>query len=615
MPRDNVAEWVMARVSDWRVARDNDHRDAWRDYYRLWRGIWEPESRTNAAERSRAIMPALSQAVESAVAELQEAVLGREVWFDVRNPEFSQLSQQLLIDTWHLRASLQEVFLLGALYGTGIAKIVIDSTNPFRQRLQPLDPFEFVPDPSADNIDDALGVAHDMLVPRNVVERRQREGIYRQVALEQGSPQVLQPDVRPGELGPRHPGLVDSVRLVEWHGLVPAEFVDSDEEPIGDESLVEAIVTVADDTTVLRAEANPMGADRGFVAYQHDIVPRRFWGRGVMEKGYWPQKVLDSEIRARIDALSLSTAPMLAINSLMLPRGETFQVRPGRNIFMQGPIAGNVEPLRLPPPDPQTYQQSSDMQRMVELGTGQLQVATPLGIDTRNAPASGVSMILGASVRRTKRALANIERQFLDPLLRKLLRRHLEFDDGYPNDVALSDRFTPRFLAGQGMMARELELTQMAQLMATLGPGPAQLGLLRVLVEHSSLLKKDEALAVIDQQLAQAVEQGQQDISGQARMISAVSRAEEGAARIELEASKLQLQQAQIESLERDRGRRHQEEMTKASLDAFLKESQIALNNANAVAAVAKAEAQEVGSQIEQLRAIVETLTAGGTPQ
>ncbi len=55
--------------------------------------------------------------------------------------------------------------------------------------------------------------------------------------------------------------------------------------------------------------------DRPFVSYQNDRVPSKFWGRGVAEKGFNPQKALDAELRARIDALALTTHPMMGLDA------------------------------------------------------------------------------------------------------------------------------------------------------------------------------------------------------------------------------------------------------------------------------------------------------------
>ena len=83
-----------------------------------------------------------------------------------------------------------------------------------------------------------------------------------------------------------------------------------------------------------------MMQDRPVVAFPWDVVPGRFWGRGVCEKGYNSQ-TLDTELRARIDALSLTIHPMMAIDATRLPRGaarspsgqdDSNQRRPKRGI-------------------------------------------------------------------------------------------------------------------------------------------------------------------------------------------------------------------------------------------------------------------------------------------
>ena len=54
------------------------------------------------------------------------------------------------------------------------------------------------------------------------------------------------------------------------------------------------------------------------------------------EKGYNPQKALDAEVRARIDALALLSAPMMGADITKLPRNADMRVRPGKTIFTRG---------------------------------------------------------------------------------------------------------------------------------------------------------------------------------------------------------------------------------------------------------------------------------------
>jgi len=103
---------------------------------------------------------------------------------------------------------------------------------------------------------------------------------------------------------------------------------------------------MANDEYILRAERNPfMMEDRPFVYYQHDIVPNKFWGRGVCEKGYNPQKALDAEMRARIDSLALTTTPMMAADATRMPRGVKLEVRPGKTILTNGDPRQAIMPL------------------------------------------------------------------------------------------------------------------------------------------------------------------------------------------------------------------------------------------------------------------------------
>ena len=72
-----LASWLNYRLDSWRNHREQNYTSKWDEYYRLWRGIWNEQDKTRTAERSRIIAPALQQAIESSVAELEEATFGR----------------------------------------------------------------------------------------------------------------------------------------------------------------------------------------------------------------------------------------------------------------------------------------------------------------------------------------------------------------------------------------------------------------------------------------------------------------------------------------------------------------------------------------------------------
>jgi hypothetical protein len=80
-----LQEWVMDKCQHWRDHYEQNYKLRHDEYYRLWRGQWAKEDSMRDSERSRIITPALQQAVESSVAEVEEATFGRGRWFDIKD--------------------------------------------------------------------------------------------------------------------------------------------------------------------------------------------------------------------------------------------------------------------------------------------------------------------------------------------------------------------------------------------------------------------------------------------------------------------------------------------------------------------------------------------------
>ena len=492
----------------------------WDEYYRLWRGIWSAEDKTRQSERSRLIAPALQQAIESSVAELEEATFGRGKWFDIKDDYLDQdiseaeyirnLLQEDLEKTG-VKDAICEVFLNGAIYGTGIGKIVVKQSierAPSEQQIdgtmattrtiveypsidvhvEPISPKEFLIDPSANNINDALGVAHEVIKPRYHVVEGIRSGIYRDVPLDGDYDTVrfgYDPETKQADES-------DSVKITEYWGKVPKRFLkanadkdDFEYDKSASNELVEAVVTVCNDQHILRVEENAfMMIDRPFISYQHDIVPNKFWGRGVAEKGYNPQKALDAEMRARIDSLALTTTPMMAADATRLPRGVKFEVRAGKTVLTNGNPREAIMPLDMGQTDPSTFNQVASLQNMIQMGTGSADTAGQGG-DT----ASGMSMMQSAAIKRQKRTLMNFQNTFLIPLINKSMWRKIQFDiDRYP----VSDyKFVP--YSTMGIMAKELESTQMVQMLQAIPKdSPAFNVILLAMFQNSSIHNRDQ---------------------------------------------------------------------------------------------------------------------------
>jgi hypothetical protein len=146
----------------------------------------------------------------------------------------------------------------------------------------------------------------------------------------------------------------EKVLLLTYYGLVPREFIeDKNVEHLVDrdaddyEDMVEAIVVVANDGLLLKAEESPyMMQDRPVISYQADTMPNRLLGRGTCEKAYNSQSAIDGSARFHMDALALTVSPMIAVDATRIPKGAKFEVKPGKAFLTNGDPNGILMPYK-----------------------------------------------------------------------------------------------------------------------------------------------------------------------------------------------------------------------------------------------------------------------------
>ena len=523
--QQSLEEWVITKCENWRDYYESNYEESFEEYYRLWRGQWDPSDSQRASERSRIIAPALQQAVESNVAELEEATFGRGKWFDIADDVLDGQRQDAMylrrklsedFEACKVRKAVAECLINSAVFGTGIGEIVIEeikemapATEPIMGgdlqavgvnvtdravvKLKPVLPQNFLIDPVATSVEDAYGVAVDEFVSRHSVELLQEQGIYRDARIDSAAPDTdLEPDQ---DLTIYND---DKVRLTKYYGLVPKELLEEEDVEVeGDSMYVEAIVVIANGGTLLKAEVNPyMMNDRPVVAFPWDVVPGRFWGRGVCEKGYNSQKALDTELRARIDALSLTIHPMLAVDATRLPRGAKPEVRPGKMILTNGDPREVLQPFNFGQVNQITFGQAAALQQMVQQATGAVDSAGIAGQVNGEATAAGISMSLGAIIKRHKRTLINFQQSFLLPFVTKAAHRYMQFD---PENYPVADyKFTAT--STLGIIAREYEVTQLVQLLQTMKQdSPLYPVLMQSIIDNMNLSNREELIAAMQQ--------------------------------------------------------------------------------------------------------------------
>ena len=535
-----LVSFIVDHCNRWRDHRDVNYLDKWEEYERLFRGIWDGLDKTRESERSRLVTPALQQAVESKQAEISEAVFGRGEFFDIVDDRMDQdkndialVRQQMHEDFKFskVKKALDDIILLGELYGTGIGEITVEektvmspSTQPipgtamaaigvteqkkFMVQLHPINPRNFLIDPNARDVESSLGVAIEEYVPYHKIVQGMVDGTYRKVGI---TPSYNDMDLEPvQEMSPKQD---DKVRVIRYYGLVPKEYLEELQKKDGEEivdlfpegsmaedyqDMVEAIVIIADDQWLLKAEENPyMMKDRPVVAYQADSMPGRFWGRGTAEKGYNMQKAIDAQIRSHLDSLALTTSPMMAMDATRLPRGAKYDVRPGKNLLVNGNPNEIMMPFKFGTTDPQNFQTAQNFQAMLLQATGTIDsTAMPGQVAAGEASGAGLSMALSGLMKKNKRTLINFQEDFLIPFITKAAYRFMQFDpDRYPVKDFV---FLP--VSTLGMVAREYEQQQMMGLMSTLGAeSPIVPLLLQGVIQGSSISNREEIVAGLQQ--------------------------------------------------------------------------------------------------------------------
>jgi hypothetical protein len=544
-----LVAFVVDHTDRWRDYRDANFMDAWEEYERIFRGQWAADDKTRESERSRIISPATQQAVETRHAEIMEAIFGQGEYFDIEdniqdvngNPIDIEMIKGQLTEDFNkdkIRKAIDQIELMAEIYGTGIGELIVKQEKEYvpatqaipgiagqaaigvqekdriAVKLKPVNPKNFLIDPNAESIEDALGIAIEKYVSIHKIVEGIEKGVYKKVDIgssyEDDSLEATQEMQNFQD---------NKVKLMTYYGLVPKEYLDGVDDteyeelfPEGSEAdeycnLVEAIIVIANDSLLLKAEPNPyMMKDRPVMAYQDDTVPGRFHGRGTVEKAYNMQKAIDGQLRAHMDSLALTTAPMIAMDATRLPRGAKFEIKPGKAILTNGAPSEILYPFKFGATDGSAAASAQNFERMLLQATGTIDSAGQPSQAPRDAGSNGMSMVLAGIIKKYKRTLSNFQEDFLIPFIKKAAFRYMQFDpERYPS---VDMNFVPT--ATLGIMAREYEQQQFIGLLQTLGPQTPVLPLiLKGILGNSSLSNKNALMVELDK-MSQPNPQAQQ---------------------------------------------------------------------------------------------------------
>jgi hypothetical protein len=310
---------------------------------------------------------------------------------------------------------------------------------------------------------------------------------------------------------------------------------------------------------------------------------------------------------------------MMAVDATRLPRGAKPEVRPGKMVLTNGNPKEVLQPFNFGQVSQITFAQAGALQQMVQQATGAVDSAGIAGQVNGESTAAGISMSLGAIIKRHKRTLINFQQSFLIPFVKKAAYRYMQFD---PENYPVADY---KFNASStlGIIAREYEVTQLVQLLQTMGKdSPLYNTLIQSVVDNMNLSNREELVAALAQasqpnpqaqQMQQQIQQLQMQFQ-QSQTAALSAQAQESQARAAKLAAEAQAvpQELEIDKInaitrnlrEGDAEDKEFERRMKVA-DTLLKEKQIQgktnVNNAKGNAAPVRPNQQQVQRPVQPI--------------
>jgi hypothetical protein len=323
---------------------------------------------------------------------------------------------------------------------------------------------------------------------------------------------------------------------------------------------------------------------------------------------------------------------MMAMDATRIPRGTKPEIRAGKLILTNGDPKEILNPFNFGNVSQITFAQAQALQGMVQQATGAVDSAGIAGNINGEATAAGISMSLGAIIKRHKRTLINFQESFLLPFVKKAAYRYMQFE---PELYPVKD-YKFNATSSLGIIAREYEVTQLVQLLQTMQQdSPLYPVLIQSIIDNMNLSNREELIATmkqasqVDPQQQQQQQQMQQaqmqaQMAFQAAQTAALeAQAQESMARAqkyamesqmlpqELEIDKLKAVTTNIRQGEEDD--REFERRLKIA-DRLLKEKDIDLRNRGGQAngSVTSAAQQSTGGNQQQLQQALAAIGSAG---
>ena len=219
---------------------------------------------------------------------------------------------------------------------------------------------------------------------------------------------------------------------------------------------------------IIRCVLNPfMPARIPYQAFPYELNPYQFFGVGVAENMDDAQLLMNGHMRMAIDNLALAGNMVFDIDETQLVPGQNMEVYPGKIFRRQSGVTGTaVNGLKFPNTAPENLQMYQAARQLADEETGIPSISHgQTGVTGTGRTAAGLSMIMGSAGLSIKTVVKNIDDFLLRPLGESFFQWNMQFNDD--NAEIIGDlEIKPKGVAS--VMQKEVRTQRLITLLQTI---------------------------------------------------------------------------------------------------------------------------------------------------
>ena len=278
----------------------------------------------------------------------------------------------------------------------------MDRTVP---RIEAVSCWDFYPDPSATNIDDADYIIQRHRLNREQVRDLSKRPFFNQEAIDnvlQSGPnyeeKYYETTLYSNDDDPNYQG--SRFEVFEYWGTLDAKFAEEIGIEVPKEVKQNDAVQVniwISGNEILRFVANPFIPARiPYQAFPYELNPYQLFGVGVAENMEDSQMLMNGHIRMAIDNLALAGNLVFDIDETQLVPGQTMDVYPGKIFRRQSGVTGTaVNGIKFPSTATENVQMFDKARQLADEQTGIPSIVHgQTGVTGTGRTAAGLSMLM-----------------------------------------------------------------------------------------------------------------------------------------------------------------------------------------------------------------------------